>query len=63
MYIRAGEPEPVGTECFWLLGSRSPLKKKQELEPAPIAKKSGVVADSSAPREYKKHKEIVHLLT
>ena len=40
---RAGEPEPVGVGCFWLLG-------------AGAAKN---LAGSSALRENKKHKEIV----
>ena len=30
---RAGEPEPVGAGCFWLLGAGASWKKNQEPEP------------------------------
>ena len=57
LFSRAGEPEPVGAGCFWLLPaktrSRSLLEKKSG---AGAAKK---LAGYLALREDKKHKKIV----
>ena len=46
---RAGEPEPVGVVCFWLLGAVAGAAWKKKLA-------------GSALREDKKHKKIVLLL-
>ena len=37
---RAGEPEPVGAGCFWLLGAGAGAAWKKNEEPEPLGKKS-----------------------
>ena len=68
MESRAGEPKPVGAGCFWLLGAGAGAAWKKTRSRSRLEKKSGAgagagaakkLAESSALREDKKHKEIV----
>ena len=66
MASRAGEPEPVGAGCFWLLGAGTAWQKKNRSR-SRLEKNSGAgaakkLAGSSALLEDNKHKEIVLLL-
>ena len=61
---RAGEPEPVGAGCFWVLGAGAGAAWKKTKSRSRLEKKSGAgaaknLAGSSALREDKKLKEIV----
>ena len=51
--VRAGEPEPVGAECFWLLGAGAGAAWKKPGAGAAWEKKSGARAGAA----WKKNRE------
>ena len=50
---RAGEPEPVGAACFWLLWAGAGWKKTRSRSQSRLEKKSGAEAETA----WKKSKE------